>query len=71
MENNSLLSVGHLCDEGYYVLFSISQVTIQDSKQKKPFERESGFKHWLMAHKFVHEESTNQQCASQAELSSK
>jgi hypothetical protein len=34
MENNSLLSVGQLCDEGYYVLFSISEVIIQDSKQK-------------------------------------
>jgi hypothetical protein len=34
MENNSLLSVGQLCDEGYSVLFSISEVTILDSKQK-------------------------------------
>jgi hypothetical protein len=34
MENNSLLSVGHLCDEGYSVFFSISEVTIQDSEQK-------------------------------------
>jgi hypothetical protein len=34
MENNSLLSVGKLCDEGYSVLFSISEVTILDSKQK-------------------------------------
>jgi hypothetical protein len=34
MENNSLLSVGKLCDEGYSVLFSISEVTLQDSKQK-------------------------------------
>jgi hypothetical protein len=34
MENNSLLSVGQLCDEGYSLLFSISEVTIQDSKQK-------------------------------------
>jgi deoxyxylulose-5-phosphate synthase len=30
MENNSLLSVGQLCDEGYSLLFSISEVTIQD-----------------------------------------
>jgi hypothetical protein len=34
MENNSLLSVGQVCDEGYSVLFSISEVTILDSKQK-------------------------------------
>jgi hypothetical protein len=34
MENNSLLSVGQLCDEGYSVLFSISEVTVLDSKQK-------------------------------------
>jgi hypothetical protein len=34
MENNSLLSVGQLCDEGNSILFSISEVTIQDSKQK-------------------------------------
>jgi hypothetical protein len=31
MENNSLLSVGQLCDEGYSVLFSIIKVTILDS----------------------------------------
>jgi hypothetical protein len=34
MENNSLLPVGQLCDEGYSVLFSISEVAIMDSKQK-------------------------------------
>jgi hypothetical protein len=34
MEKNSLLSVGQLCDEGYSVLFTISDVTILDSKQK-------------------------------------
>jgi hypothetical protein len=34
MDNNSLLSVGQLCDEGYSLLFSISEVTILDSKQK-------------------------------------
>jgi hypothetical protein len=34
MENNSLLSVGKLCDEGYSVLCSISEVAILDSKQK-------------------------------------
>jgi hypothetical protein len=34
MENSSLISVGQLCDEGYSVLFSISYVTILDSKQK-------------------------------------
>jgi hypothetical protein len=34
MENNSLLSVGQLCDEGYSVLCSISEVTVLDSKQK-------------------------------------
>jgi hypothetical protein len=32
MENNSLLSVVKLCDESYSVLFSISKVTILDSK---------------------------------------
>jgi hypothetical protein len=31
MENNSLLSVGQLCDEGYSVLFNINEVTILDS----------------------------------------
>jgi hypothetical protein len=34
MENNSLLSVGHLCDEGYYVMFSINEVTILNATQK-------------------------------------
>jgi hypothetical protein len=34
MENNSLLSVGQLCDEGYFVLFSIDEVKILDEKQK-------------------------------------
>jgi hypothetical protein len=34
MENNSLLSVGQLCDEGYFVLFSIDEVKIVDEKQK-------------------------------------
>jgi hypothetical protein len=33
MENNSLLSVGQLCDEGYYVLFSIDEVTIMNAKK--------------------------------------
>jgi hypothetical protein len=34
MENNSLLSMGKLCDEGYSVFFSINEVTILDSTQK-------------------------------------
>jgi hypothetical protein len=34
MENNSLLSVGKLCDEGYVVLFSIYEVKILNEKQK-------------------------------------
>jgi hypothetical protein len=34
MENNSLLSVGQICDEGYFVLFSISEVKILNEKQK-------------------------------------
>jgi hypothetical protein len=34
MENNSLLSVGKLCDEGYFVLFSRDEVKILDEKQK-------------------------------------
>jgi hypothetical protein len=34
MESNSLLSVGHLCDEGYFVFFSIYEVKILDEKQK-------------------------------------
>jgi hypothetical protein len=33
MENNSLLSVGKLCDEGYSILFSINEVTIMYSTQ--------------------------------------
>jgi hypothetical protein len=35
MENNSLLSVGQLCDEGYIVLFSIDEVRILNEKQKE------------------------------------
>jgi hypothetical protein len=34
MENNSLLSVGQLCDEDYFVLFSRYEVKILDEKQK-------------------------------------
>jgi hypothetical protein len=34
METNSLLSVGQLCDEGYFVLFSRDEVKIMDGKQK-------------------------------------
>jgi hypothetical protein len=34
IENNSLLSVGQLCDEVYSVLLIISEFTIMDSKQK-------------------------------------
>jgi hypothetical protein len=34
MENNSLLSVGQFCDEGYYVLLSIDEVTILNATQK-------------------------------------
>jgi hypothetical protein len=34
MENNSLLSVGQLCDEGYCLLFSIDEVKILNEKQK-------------------------------------
>jgi hypothetical protein len=34
MENNSLLSVGQLCDEDYYVLLSTDEVTILNATQK-------------------------------------
>jgi hypothetical protein len=34
MENNSLLSVGQLCDEGYFEVFSIDEVKIINEKQK-------------------------------------
>jgi hypothetical protein len=34
MEKKSLLSVGQLCDEGYFVLFSRDEVKILDEKQK-------------------------------------
>jgi hypothetical protein len=34
MENNSLLSVGQICDEGYFVLFSRDEVKILNEKQK-------------------------------------
>jgi hypothetical protein len=34
MENSSLLSVGKLCDEGYFVLFSTDGVNILNEKQK-------------------------------------
>jgi hypothetical protein len=34
MENNSLLSVGQLCDKGYFVSFSRDEVKILDEKQK-------------------------------------
>jgi hypothetical protein len=33
-KSNSVLSVGQVCDEGYSVLLSISEVTIINSKQK-------------------------------------
>jgi hypothetical protein len=33
MENNSLLSVGKLCDEGYFVLLNTDRVTILNEKQ--------------------------------------
>jgi hypothetical protein len=32
MANNSLLSVGQLCNEGYYVTFKLDGVTIFNSK---------------------------------------
>jgi hypothetical protein len=34
MENNSLFSVGKLCDEGYYVLFNTNGVKILNEKQE-------------------------------------
>jgi hypothetical protein len=34
MDNTSLLSVGQLCDEFYFVLFSIDEVKILNEKQK-------------------------------------
>jgi hypothetical protein len=34
MENNSILSVGQLCDEGHFVLFSRDEVQMLDEKQK-------------------------------------
>jgi hypothetical protein len=34
MENNSILSVGQLCDEGYYVLFSTDGVKILNERKK-------------------------------------
>jgi hypothetical protein len=34
MENNSLLSMEQLCDEGYSVFFSTDGVKIQNEKQK-------------------------------------
>jgi hypothetical protein len=39
MENNSLLSVGQLCDEGYFVLFSIDEVKNPGLKTKNYHER--------------------------------
>jgi hypothetical protein len=39
MENNSLLSVEQLCDEGYFVLFSRDEVKILDEKIKNYHER--------------------------------
>jgi hypothetical protein len=41
MENNSLFSLGQLCDKGYSVLFNISEFTIQDSKKKSKGSRYS------------------------------
>jgi hypothetical protein len=35
MANHSLLSVGHLCDEGYIVTFKHASVTICDSKKSQ------------------------------------
>jgi hypothetical protein len=34
MENYSLLSVGQLCNEGYYITFRIDRVTIYNSEEK-------------------------------------
>jgi hypothetical protein len=34
MENNSLLPVVQLCDEGYFLLFSIDEIKILNEKQK-------------------------------------
>jgi hypothetical protein len=39
MENNSLLSVDQLCDEGYFVLFRIDEVKILNEKTEKYHER--------------------------------
>jgi hypothetical protein len=38
MENNSLLSVVQLCDEGYFVLFTIDEIKILNEKQKNIME---------------------------------
>jgi hypothetical protein len=69
MENNSLLSVGQLCDERYTVLFSISEVTIQDSEQKTLLKGSQDSNTGLWRINLCTKKT--QLCASQAELSSK
>jgi hypothetical protein len=39
MANHSLLSVGQLCNEGYYVTFRIDGVTIYNSTEKTILKR--------------------------------
>jgi hypothetical protein len=38
MENHSLLSVGQLCNEGYFVTFRIDSVTIYNSREAQIFK---------------------------------
>jgi hypothetical protein len=53
MENNSLLPVGQLCDEGYSILFSIDEVTIMNATQKNSDERRKRSYHRVIEDKFV------------------
>jgi hypothetical protein len=43
MENHSLLSVGQLCNEGYYVTFRIDGVALYNSPEKAILKGQRGF----------------------------
>jgi hypothetical protein len=58
MAKNSLLSVGQLCNEGYYVTFKIDGVTIFNSGENHP-KRKQVFGHRIVAHKLAQGRTTN------------
>jgi hypothetical protein len=57
MEKNSLLSMGQLCDEGYFVLFSTDGVKILNEKTKTHHERSQGSCYRIVENQFVTKKS--------------